>query len=167
MWWRIARCLIWFCLHYMYSNEALPQPISKRKDKEHKKKKSKTMAALNAAETEVGPKTVNALPEVVLYNTVAPANIVLEKKPGWLRSTKIRNECTRIGSPFIEIQILFTVTCWTKSIRDRWELVVLLFVSRAVSCTLLDLLRVSPYYFLSKASRYEEHFPHGYPLVRS
>ncbi|XP_011869759.1 PREDICTED: period circadian protein isoform X3 [Vollenhovia emeryi] len=62
------------------SNEALPQPISKRKDKEHKKKKSKTMV-LNAVETEAGPKTVIALPEVTSYNAVAPANTVLDKKP--------------------------------------------------------------------------------------
>ncbi|XP_071574910.1 period circadian regulator isoform X4 [Temnothorax nylanderi] len=62
------------------SNEALPQPISKRKDKEHKKKKSK--AAINAAaEAEAGPKTVTALPEVASYNAVAPANTVLDQKP--------------------------------------------------------------------------------------
>ncbi|KYQ56119.1 Period circadian protein [Trachymyrmex zeteki] len=65
----------------MYSNEALPQPISKRKDKEHKKKKLKVVAALNATEAEAGSKTVvNALPEVAAYNTVAPANVILDKK---------------------------------------------------------------------------------------
>ena len=79
----------------MYSHEALPQPISKRKDKEHKKKKSKVVAALNAIEAEAGPKTVvNALPEVASYNTVAPVNVILDKKPGWLLSIKIANECT-------------------------------------------------------------------------
>ncbi|XP_018302519.1 period circadian regulator isoform X6 [Mycetomoellerius zeteki] len=63
------------------SNEALPQPISKRKDKEHKKKKLKVVAALNATEAEAGSKTVvNALPEVAAYNTVAPANVILDKK---------------------------------------------------------------------------------------
>ncbi|XP_018405057.1 PREDICTED: period circadian protein isoform X2 [Cyphomyrmex costatus] len=67
---------------FAFSNEALPQPISKRKDKEHKKKKSKTVAGLNATEAEAGPKTVvNALPEVTSYNTVAPANVILDKKP--------------------------------------------------------------------------------------
>ncbi|KAL6261017.1 hypothetical protein P5V15_008543 [Pogonomyrmex californicus] len=64
------------------SNEALPQPISKKKDKEHRKKKSKTVTACNAAEAEVDPKTVNPLPEVASYNAVTPANVVLDKKPG-------------------------------------------------------------------------------------
>ncbi|XP_018050159.1 PREDICTED: period circadian protein isoform X6 [Atta colombica] len=64
------------------SHEALPQPISKRKDKEHKKKKSKVVAALNATEAEAGSKTVvNALPEVASYNTVASVNVILDKKP--------------------------------------------------------------------------------------
>ncbi|XP_020277747.1 period circadian protein isoform X2 [Pseudomyrmex gracilis] len=63
------------------SNEALPQPISKRKDKEHKKKKSKAVSALNTADAEVGLKTVNALPEAASYNNVAPANVTLDKKP--------------------------------------------------------------------------------------
>ncbi|KYN27786.1 Period circadian protein [Trachymyrmex cornetzi] len=68
----------------MYSHEALPQPVSKRKDKEHKKKKSKVVAAFNATEAEAGPKTVvNALPEVASYNTVEPVNIILDKKPGF------------------------------------------------------------------------------------
>lgn len=76
----------------MYSNEALPQPISKRKDKEHKKKKLKVVAALNATEAEAGSKTVvNALPEVAAYNTVAPANVILDKKSGWSLSIKIGN----------------------------------------------------------------------------
>jgi len=69
-------------MHSMYSNEALPQPISKRKDKEHKKKKSKPV--LNATEAEVGSKTVATLPEVTSYNAITPANVVLDKKPGWL-----------------------------------------------------------------------------------
>lgn len=70
--------------YIIYSNEA-PQPISKKKDKEHKKKKSKSMAVLNAAETEVDPsKVVNALPKIASYNAVAPANAVLDKKSGWL-----------------------------------------------------------------------------------
>ncbi|KAL0133379.1 hypothetical protein PUN28_000844 [Cardiocondyla obscurior] len=63
------------------SNEALLQSISKRKDKEHKKKKSKAMTALNATEVEVGPKTVTALPEVASHNAAAPANVVIDKKP--------------------------------------------------------------------------------------
>lgn len=64
------------------SNEALPQPISKRKDKEHKKKKSKAIATFNPAEAEAGPKTVvnKSLPEITSYNAVAPANTVLDKK---------------------------------------------------------------------------------------
>nr|XP_012217078.1 PREDICTED: period circadian protein isoform X2 [Linepithema humile] len=60
------------------SNEALPQPI--RKDKEHKKKKSKATSALNAVEAETDLKAVSA-PKTVSYNVVAPANTVLEKKP--------------------------------------------------------------------------------------
>lgn len=97
-------------MHDMYSNEALPQPISKRKDKEHKKKKSKAVAALNAAEAEADPKTVvNALPEVASYNAVAPANAVLDKKPGWLRSTK------KPGTSACELQLLFHCT------RDKRE----------------------------------------------
>ncbi|XP_077280683.1 period circadian regulator isoform X2 [Temnothorax americanus] len=62
------------------SNEALPQPISKRKDKERKKKKSKA-ALIAAAEAEADPKTVTALPEVASYNAAAPANTVLDQKP--------------------------------------------------------------------------------------
>ncbi|XP_012533743.1 period circadian protein isoform X3 [Monomorium pharaonis] len=60
------------------SDKALPRPISK-KDKEHKKKKLKTVTVLDAAEAEADSKTVNALPEVA-YN-VAPASAVLDKKP--------------------------------------------------------------------------------------
>lgn len=64
------------------SNEALPQPISKRKDKEYKKKKSKAVSALNVAETEVGVLiTSNALPEVASYNAIVPTNTVLDEKP--------------------------------------------------------------------------------------
>ncbi|KMQ84271.1 period circadian protein, partial [Lasius niger] len=66
------------------TNEALPQPISKRKDKEHKEKKSKAVSALNVTEAEVGAlKTANALPEVASYNVIAPANTggVLDEKP--------------------------------------------------------------------------------------
>ncbi|EFN81587.1 hypothetical protein EAI_17396 [Harpegnathos saltator] len=63
------------------SNEALPQPISKRKDKEHKKKKSKTVSAITAEEAEVGLKTVNAPAEVASYNTVVPASVILDQKP--------------------------------------------------------------------------------------
>ncbi|XP_025074989.1 uncharacterized protein LOC112552883 [Pogonomyrmex barbatus] len=80
------------------SNEALPQPISKKKDKEHRKKKSKTVTACNAAEAEVDPKTVNPLPEVASYNAVTPANVVLDKKPGWLRSAKNRERVHANGS---------------------------------------------------------------------
>lgn len=68
-------------MHYVYSNEALPQPISKKKDK---KKKLKAVTTLNVAEAEADWKTVNTLPEVASYN-VAPVNTVLDKKPGWLR----------------------------------------------------------------------------------
>lgn len=90
-------------MYYMCSNE-LPQPISKRKDKEYKKKKSKTVMAFNV-KAEADLKMVNALPKVASYN-VAPANAVLDKKPGLLRFTKAGNECTRIvhGSSFV-IQI--------------------------------------------------------------
>ncbi|XP_011171926.2 period circadian protein isoform X2 [Solenopsis invicta] len=59
------------------SNEALPQPISKKKDK---KKKLKAVTTLNVAEAEADWKTVNTLPEVASYN-VAPVNTVLDKKP--------------------------------------------------------------------------------------
>ncbi|RLU16663.1 hypothetical protein DMN91_010731 [Ooceraea biroi] len=63
------------------SNEALPQPISKRKDKEHKKKKSKTTTVLNGAvEAETDLKTTNALPEVSSYNAGVPTNVILDKK---------------------------------------------------------------------------------------
>lgn len=82
----------------MYSNEALPQPISKRKDKEHKKKKSKMMTALNAAETEASPKTVNALPEVASYDAIAPANAVLDEKPGTIHKSRerVHVNCSRL-----------------------------------------------------------------------
>ncbi|XP_043260117.1 period circadian protein isoform X2 [Colletes gigas] len=62
------------------SNEALPQPISKRKDKEHKKKKSKTILAVNT-EANIALKSVGAPPEVVSYNVVVPSKPILEKKP--------------------------------------------------------------------------------------
>lgn len=66
---------------YRCSNEALPRPISKRKDKEHKKKKSKVVSTVNA-EAEIGLKTANAPPEVASYNTAVPANIIHDQKPG-------------------------------------------------------------------------------------
>lgn len=62
------------------SNEAIPQPISKRKDKEHKKKKSKTISAVNA-EGDITLKSTGAPPEVVSYNVVVPTKPVFEKKP--------------------------------------------------------------------------------------
>ncbi|XP_076235566.1 period circadian regulator [Calliopsis andreniformis] len=62
------------------SNEALPQPISKRKDKEHKKKKSKTILAVNA-EADIALKSVGTPPEAVPYNVVVPTKPILEKKP--------------------------------------------------------------------------------------
>ncbi|XP_043517512.1 period circadian protein isoform X2 [Frieseomelitta varia] len=60
------------------SSEALPQPISKRKDKEHKKKKSKTILAVNA-EADITLKS--APPEAVSYNVAVPTKPILEKKP--------------------------------------------------------------------------------------
>lgn len=68
-----------------HSNEALPKPISKRKDKEHKKKKSKTILAVNA-EADVALKSAGTPPEAVPYTVVVPLKTILEKKPGWLRS---------------------------------------------------------------------------------
>ncbi|XP_070157122.1 period circadian regulator isoform X2 [Polyergus mexicanus] len=62
------------------SNETFPQPISKRKDKEYKKKKSKTISALNASGTEVG--VLNTSPEIASYNTITPTSTgVLDEKP--------------------------------------------------------------------------------------
>lgn len=62
------------------SNEALPQPISKRKDKEHKKKKSKTILAVNA-EADITLKNAGTPPEAVSYNVAVPTKSILEKKP--------------------------------------------------------------------------------------
>ncbi|XP_076163774.1 period circadian regulator isoform X5 [Ptiloglossa arizonensis] len=62
------------------SNEALPQPISKRKDKEHKKKKSKAILAVNT-ETDITLKSAGTPPETVSYNVVVPLKPILEKKP--------------------------------------------------------------------------------------
>ncbi|XP_015432079.1 PREDICTED: period circadian protein [Dufourea novaeangliae] len=62
------------------SNEALPQPISKRKDKEHKKKKSKTILAVNV-EADIALKNAGTQPEPLSYNVVAPSKPILEKKP--------------------------------------------------------------------------------------
>ncbi|KAL6431122.1 hypothetical protein ACFW04_007094 [Cataglyphis niger] len=91
------------------SNETLPQPISKRKDKEYKKKKSKAVSALNASETEVGAlKTSNALPEVASYTTIIPTNTgVLDEKPGWFRNPqKTGNECTQTVHSFLSYESL-------------------------------------------------------------
>ncbi|KAG7212739.1 hypothetical protein KM043_013005 [Ampulex compressa] len=60
------------------SNEALPQPISKRKDKEHKKK-SKTVFAFNAA-AEIALKSVGEPPETALYNAVVATKPIFDKK---------------------------------------------------------------------------------------
>lgn len=76
-----------------HSNEALPQPISKRKDKEHKKKKSKTILAVNA-EADIILKSAGTPPEVVSYNVAAPTKPILEKKPGWLQFKIGGNKCT-------------------------------------------------------------------------
>ncbi|XP_017791381.1 PREDICTED: period circadian protein [Habropoda laboriosa] len=62
------------------SNEALPQPISKRKDKEHKKKKSKAILAVNA-EADITLKSAGTPPEAVSYNVAVPTKPILEKKP--------------------------------------------------------------------------------------
>ncbi|XP_053970561.1 period circadian protein isoform X2 [Hylaeus volcanicus] len=62
------------------SNEALPQPISKRKDKEHKKKKSKAILAVNT-ESNVTLKNASTPPEAVSYTVVVLSKPVLEKKP--------------------------------------------------------------------------------------
>ncbi|CAK9831407.1 Period circadian protein [Anthophora retusa] len=62
------------------SNEALLQPISKRKDKEHKKKKSKAILAVNA-EADITLKSVGTPPEAVSYNVAVPTKPILEKKP--------------------------------------------------------------------------------------
>ncbi|XP_076687250.1 period circadian regulator isoform X4 [Andrena cerasifolii] len=59
------------------SNEALPQPISKRKDK---KKKSKAILAVNDA-ADSALKNVGTPPEGVSYNVVVPTKPILEKKP--------------------------------------------------------------------------------------
>lgn len=77
------------------SNEALPQPISKRKDKEHKKKKSKVVSTVVNVEAEVDLKTANAPPEVASYNAVVPANAALDKKPGRLVERFTNALCTR------------------------------------------------------------------------
>ncbi|XP_024227427.1 period circadian regulator isoform X2 [Bombus vancouverensis nearcticus] len=61
------------------SNEALPQPISKRKDKEYKKKKSKTILAVNA-EADIILKSAGTPPEAVSYNVTVPTKPILEKK---------------------------------------------------------------------------------------
>ncbi|XP_076548457.1 period circadian regulator isoform X2 [Osmia lignaria lignaria] len=61
------------------SNEALPQPISKRKDKEHKKKKSKAILAVNAEADIV--KSAGTPAEIASYNVAVPTKPVLEKKP--------------------------------------------------------------------------------------
>ncbi|XP_029034643.1 period circadian protein isoform X8 [Osmia bicornis bicornis] len=61
------------------SNEALPQPISKRKDKEHKKKKSKAILAINAEADIV--KSAGTPAEIASYNVAVPTKPVLEKKP--------------------------------------------------------------------------------------
>ncbi|XP_076754367.1 period circadian regulator isoform X2 [Xylocopa sonorina] len=62
------------------SNEAIPQPISKRKDKEHKKKKSKTILVVNA-EADITLKSAGTPPKVVSYNVAVPTKPILEKKP--------------------------------------------------------------------------------------
>ncbi|CAD1471106.1 unnamed protein product, partial [Heterotrigona itama] len=67
-------------------NEALPQPISKRKDKEHKKKKSKTILAVNA-EADITLKSAGTPPEAVSYNVAVPTNPILEKKPELVDAT--------------------------------------------------------------------------------
>lgn len=67
------------------SNEALPQPISKRKDKEYKKKKSKTFLAVNS-EAEITLRSTGTPPDNTSYNLVTSTKPILEKQTGWLRS---------------------------------------------------------------------------------
>ncbi|XP_047346985.1 period circadian protein isoform X3 [Vespa velutina] len=61
------------------SNEALPQPISKRKDKEYKKKKSKTSLAVNA-EAEITLRSIGTPPDNASYNLVTSTKPILEKQ---------------------------------------------------------------------------------------
>ncbi|KAK2588410.1 hypothetical protein KPH14_004414 [Odynerus spinipes] len=61
------------------SNEALPQPITKRKDKEYKKKKSKTSLAVNA-EAEISLRSTGGPPDTASYKLVASTRPVLEKQ---------------------------------------------------------------------------------------
>ncbi|XP_043502915.1 period circadian protein isoform X2 [Polistes fuscatus] len=61
------------------SNEALPQPISKRKDKEYKKKKSKTSLVVNA-EAEITLRSTGKSPDNVSYNFVTSTKPILEKQ---------------------------------------------------------------------------------------
>ncbi|XP_043804127.1 period circadian protein isoform X3 [Apis laboriosa] len=68
------------------SNEALPQPISKRKDKEYKKKKSKTILAVNV-EADISLKNAGTPPEAVSYNVAVPTKSILEKKPELVDAT--------------------------------------------------------------------------------
>nr|KAF7432381.1 hypothetical protein H0235_005305 [Vespula pensylvanica] len=61
------------------SNEALPQPISKRKDKEYKKKKSKTFLAVNS-EAEITLRSTGTPPDNTSYNLVTSTKPILEKQ---------------------------------------------------------------------------------------
>ncbi|XP_014613255.1 PREDICTED: period circadian protein isoform X2 [Polistes canadensis] len=61
------------------SNEALPQPISKRKDKEYKKKKSKTSLVVNA-EAEITLRSTGKSPDNASYNFVTSTKPILEKQ---------------------------------------------------------------------------------------
>lgn len=114
----LACQVCWPYYVYQCSNKVLPQPISKRKDKEHKKKKSKTVLAITV-ETEVDLKTVNAPVKVTSYNT--PTNVILDQKPGWLQSTNVGNECTRITRDFHFIRSRFIAIYEKSSWTEYWE----------------------------------------------
>ncbi|XP_012134868.1 period circadian regulator isoform X4 [Megachile rotundata] len=75
----VTCCKYMRCL-YERSNEALPQPISKRKDKEHKKKKSKASLAVNN-EADITLKSAGTPAEIMSYNVAVPTKAVVEKKP--------------------------------------------------------------------------------------
>ncbi|KAL2716755.1 period circadian protein isoform X1 [Vespula squamosa] len=61
------------------SNEALPQPISKRKDKEYKKKKSKTFLAVNS-EAEITLRSTGTPPDNTSYNLNTSTKPILKKQ---------------------------------------------------------------------------------------
>lgn len=72
-------------------------------------------SAFNTAEAEVGLKTANALPEVASYNAVAPVNVILDKKPGWLRSANLPGMSAR------ELSILHIIKSQDTKKKERKE----------------------------------------------